>query len=68
MTQEFYREKDQAKLTLTIEEAAKLLGIGRGLAYEMARTGQIPTVRFGRRMLVPKIALDRILNPEISTG
>ena len=49
------------RLTLTVEEAAQLLGIGRGLAYEMARSGKLPVVRFGRRLLVPRGALERML-------
>lgn len=52
--------KPQA-LTLTVPEAAKALGISRALAYESARTGDLPTVRFGRRLLVPRAALDRVL-------
>jgi len=47
---------------LTVEEAGRLLGIGRGLAYEAARRGDIPTLRIGRRLVVPRAALDRILN------
>jgi len=52
------------RLTLTIEEAARLLGISRGLAYEMARCGKLPVVRLGRRLLVSKAALERMLNQE----
>ena len=52
------------RLTLTVEEAARLLGISRGLAYEMARCGKLPVVRLGRRLLVSKAALERMLNQE----
>ena len=41
-------------MTLTIEEAAQLLGIGRQSAYQAARAGELPTIRLGRRMLVPR--------------
>ncbi len=47
--------------TLTVPEAAQTLGIGRSAAYEAARTGEIPTVRIGRRLLVPVAALERML-------
>ena len=50
-----------ATATYSIEEAAKLLGIGRNACYEAARTGQVPTVRIGKRVLVPKTALNRLL-------
>ncbi len=52
---------DEEKLTLTVSETARLLGISRGLAYEMVRTGEIPSVRFGKRVLVPRRALERLL-------
>lgn len=50
--------------TLTIEEAARMLGIGRNSAYEAARRGEIPTLRIGRRLVVPRAALERILKGE----
>jgi excisionase family DNA binding protein len=46
------------RLTFTIEEAAKMLGISRALAY---RRGVLPTVKVAGRRLVPKAALDRML-------
>lgn len=49
------------KKTVTVEEAAQALGIGRSAAYEAAKKGQLPTIRIGRRLLVPIIALDRLL-------
>ena len=50
------------KLPMSIEEAAKVLGVGRNFCYELAKTGQLPTIRLGaRRLVVPKIALERML-------
>lgn len=43
--------------TLTVEEAARILGISRGLAYDATKTGDIPTIKIGRRLLVPTAAL-----------
>jgi excisionase family DNA binding protein len=45
----------------TINEAARMLGISRGSAYEAAKRGEIPTIRIGRRLLVPLAALERML-------
>lgn len=56
------------RLTLNVDEAAELLGISCGLAYEMARCGKLPVVRFGRRLLVPKVALQQMLNPPQDTS
>jgi excisionase family DNA binding protein len=53
------------RLTLTIEETAKLLGIGRQLAYDRVKTGEIPVIKIGRRLLVPRCALEKLLdNPK----
>ena len=52
---------DDDKLVLTIEEAGKLLGLGRSGTYEAARRGDIPTLRIGSRILVPKVALLKLL-------
>ena len=58
----------QERLCLSVPETAKVLGISRGLAYELARSGELPVVRFGRRLLVPKIALERMLNQAQTTS
>ncbi len=47
--------------TLSVEETAEILGIGRNSAYEGVRTGEIPSIRIGKRILVPRLALERIL-------
>ncbi|MEQ1954413.1 helix-turn-helix domain-containing protein [Mesorhizobium sp. CN2-181] len=55
---------DTNRLTVTVEEAAELLGIGRNAGYEGVRRGEIPSIRIGKRLLVPRAALDRMLNGE----
>jgi excisionase family DNA binding protein len=52
---------ESERLTFTVEEAGELLGISRALAYEMARTGRLPTLRFGKRIVVPKKAIENML-------
>ena len=49
------------RLTLTVEEAAQRLGLSRWSAYNLAKNGELPTIKLGRRVLVPKAALDRLL-------
>jgi len=46
----------------TLDEVASLLRISRGSAYEAARRKEIPTIRIGRRLLVPTDALERLLS------
>ena len=47
--------------TLTIDEAAGLLGVAQHTAYRAAKRGDIPTIRIGGRVLVPRAAMDRLL-------
>jgi len=49
------------RLVYTVPEAGRLLGLGRNAAYDAARRGDIPTLRIGRLLLVPKIPLHRML-------
>jgi excisionase family DNA binding protein len=53
-------------LTLTVEQAAKVLGIGRSTAYELVHTGAIPSLRLGRRIVVPTARLADQLGVEPS--
>jgi excisionase family DNA binding protein len=46
---------------LTVAETAKTLRCSLGLAYEAVRSGQIPSIRIGRRILVPRAALELML-------
>lgn len=54
------------KATITIEETALRLGVSRASAYAAAREGTIPTLKIGRRLVVPKAALERMLSGEHS--
>ena len=49
------------RLTMSVEEAAIVLGISRTFAYEAVARGEIPCIRIGRRILVPRVALNRLL-------
>lgn len=46
------------RLTLTVEEAAKLLGVSRIKGYELAHSEGFPAMRLGRKLLIPR---DRFL-------
>jgi len=53
----------RARTTVSVEEAARVLGISRGGAYDAARRGDLPTMRIGRRLRVPVPILMRMLDP-----
>lgn len=48
-------------LTLTVDEAAALIGVSRSTAYDLVATDELPTVRLRRRILVPASALADLL-------
>lgn len=45
----------------SIIEAGKILGLGRSASYRAARTGEIPVLQIGGKLLVPKVALENLL-------
>jgi len=66
------RERDAAKV-LDLVTAGEWLGIGRSLAYRLAREGRfpVPVLALGRRRVVPKAALERLLQmtePAVGAG
>lgn len=54
--------------TITVEEAGQALGICRNTAYAAAKAGEIPVIKIGRRLLVPKAAFERLLAGEKNSG
>ena len=56
------REMHTERMTLSVEEAAGVLGISRALAYELVARGELPSLRLGRRIVVPHRALERFVD------
>jgi excisionase family DNA binding protein len=54
-------EPRTAPATITVEEAGRLLGVSRSAAYRAAGRGELPTIRIGRRLLVPTAKLKAML-------
>ncbi len=52
------------KLTMSIPEAAALLGCSRNHAYKMVHEGVIPTIKIGRKLVVPKERFLKWVNGE----
>lgn len=49
------------RLTLDVPAAGRLLGVSRVTAYQLVREGKLPVLRLGKRLVVPKVALERML-------
>jgi excisionase family DNA binding protein len=50
------------RLVLTVTEAAAVLGISRAHAYELVARRELPALRLGRRIVVPRRGLERLLD------
>lgn len=59
--------KDEAEIkTMAVPEAGKrYFGLGRNASYEAAHRGEIPTIRIGRKLRAPIVALERMLDVEV---
>ena len=49
------------RLVWSVAEAGRLLGISRAHAYELVARGELPHLRLGRRVVVPKHAIEVLL-------
>jgi excisionase family DNA binding protein len=58
---------NEYRVVLTVAETATALRISRGTAYAAVREGRLPHLRIGKRILVPRVALDRLLEQAGST-
>jgi excisionase family DNA binding protein len=54
-------QEEELSLVLTVPEAARLLGISRTHAYGLVSRGELFHVRLGRRIVVPRHALEALL-------
>jgi excisionase family DNA binding protein len=55
-------------LTNGVETAATMLGISRALAYQLVSGGELPSIKLGRRVVVPRAALLRLVSGEPGKG
>lgn len=53
---------DQEALTLSVGEVSKIMGLSRNSVYELIRTSQIPSMKFGKRILIPLKKLEMMLS------
>jgi len=54
--------EQRKRVVMTLAEVASLLRISKNSAYEAARRGEIPTIKIGRRLIVPADAFERLLS------
>ena len=60
-------DREIESLTMPVwPDAGKRLGLGRNATYDAVARGEIPVLRFGRRIVVPKDALNRLLRGEVA--
>ena len=54
-------QDEEEPLVVSVPRAARMLGISRAAAYELAHRGELPVLRLGRRILVPRVGLERLI-------
>ncbi|MFC2016975.1 helix-turn-helix domain-containing protein [Chloroflexota bacterium] len=59
---------DKQQLVLTVLEASRLLRISRGSTYSAVRSGRLKAVHFGKRILIPRASIDRLLEEAEDTN
>ncbi len=57
-------ESPDDRLACSVPEAGEMIGLGRQASYNAARRGEIPTKRFGRRLIVPLPIFKKMLSGE----
>lgn len=56
------RARNDQSLTVTVPEAARIVGISTSKAYEAVRSGQIPSIRIGVRIVISRARLEAFIN------
>ena len=51
----------EKRLCITVPEAASMLGLSRNFAYELVKQKQLPVIKFGKRLLIPSVTLEKML-------
>ena len=59
--------EEEKRLCISVPEAARMLGVSRNFCYDLVKQKQIPVIRFGKRILIPKIALEKLLEKGATT-
>lgn len=57
---------EESPLLLRAEEAARLLGYGRSTVFAMLQSGELPAVRYGRTVRVPRRAIERWIAEQVA--
>ena len=55
----------QERKTISVEEAGQMLGLSRASSYQAAANGELPTIKIGRRLLVPKAKMRELLGEPV---
>ena len=61
MDESIERNSGVERLCLTVPEAAEMLGLSRNNAYKLVKEKQLPSIKFGKRILIPRAALGKML-------
>lgn len=66
MNDKKYHSADELPLVLTVEDLMPVLCIGRNAAYDLVRSGQIRSLRIGRQIRIPRVAVIEFLSDTVA--
>ncbi len=55
----------EKRLCITVPEAVSILGLSRNFTYELVKQKQLPVIKFGKRLLIPRAALEKMLEKDV---
>ena len=58
----------EERYCMGVPEAARRLGVSRNFGYELVKRGELPVIRFGERLLIPKVALEKMLEEGVTAS
>ena len=61
-------KEESGEMVYSVVEASRLLKLSRGATYEAVHSGQIPSIKIGRRILIPAAGLARVLEGQAASG
>jgi hypothetical protein len=61
-------DKEEQRLVYEVPEAGAMLGLSRNASYDAAKRGDIPTIKIGKLLRVPKLAFQRMLDASLKAS
>ena len=58
----------EQRYCMGVPEVARRIGVSRNFGYELVKRGELPVIKFGKRLLIPKVALEKMLEEGVTAN